>query len=68
MFYFPLVQNIYNISYMYRGVPQLESRMLRERRILGADLSIQFSVKPAFKAQQVTMKGNKGTGCLNTRL
>lgn len=33
--------------------------MLKERHIQGTDLSIKFSVKPAFGAQQVTMKATK---------
>lgn len=41
---------------MYRAVPRLESEKVKERHIQGADLSIQFSVKPASRAQQVTTK------------
>lgn len=36
MFYFPPVQNIYNISYMYRGVPQLESEDAKRKAHSGS--------------------------------
>lgn len=59
MFYFPLVQNIYNISYMYRGAPQLESEDAKRKAHSGSRSFHTVSVKPAFRAQQVTMKATK---------
>lgn len=44
---------------MYRMVPQLESEKVNKRRMQGAGLFTQFSVKPTFRAWQMTTKATK---------
>lgn len=52
-------ENIYNIYYMYRRVPQLESEKANRKAHTRGSLFIKFSVEPTFRARQVTIKATK---------
>ena len=58
MFYFSLVK-IYIIYYTYRRVPQLGLEKANRKAHTSGGLFIKFSVKPTFRAWQLTIKARK---------
>ena len=52
-------ENIYNICYTYRRVPQLGLENANRKACTRGGLFIKFSEKPIFRARQLTIKATK---------